>query len=91
MEILKRIVLCVNIIFNRQVYIYHVVSLIVTHVVTPVDKGCCPRTLKYLYAVAAAKWIVSYNCELCHVLCTNTLSLLGKLLVNAVLTTAFIL
>ncbi|XP_065897466.1 BRCA1-associated RING domain protein 1-like isoform X2 [Dysidea avara] len=33
----------------------------VTHVVTPVDKGCCPRTLKYLYAVAAAKWIVSYN------------------------------
>ena len=44
--------------------VYYVVSITVTHVVTPVDKGCCPRTLKYLYAVAAAKWIVSYNCKL---------------------------
>ena len=36
----------------------------VTHLVTSVENGCCPRTLKYLYAVAAAKWIVSINCKL---------------------------
>lgn len=35
----------------------------VTHLVTSVENGCCPRTLKYLYAVAAAKWIVSFDCK----------------------------
>ena len=35
----------------------------VTHLVTSAENGCCPRTLKYLYAVAAAKWIVSFDCK----------------------------
>ena len=39
---------------------------IVTHLVTSVENGCCPRTLKYLYAVAASKWIVSFDCKLLY-------------------------
>ena len=45
---------------------------IVTHLITSVENGCCPRTMKYLYAVAAAKWIVNFNCKF---LCIVGLSL----------------
>ena len=37
----------------------------VTHVVSSVNKdGMCPRTMKYLHAILAGKWIVNFECKI---------------------------
>ena len=52
-----------SILRNVPMLLTNVFFVTVTHLVTSVENGCCARTLKYLYAVAAAKWIVSFNCK----------------------------